>query len=217
MKENTVLTALESREAEAEEIAERVIKKPSLLPELLSGIRSTKPEVKFGSAKTLRIISEKAPRTMYAHMDFFEKLLDSDNNILKWNAIDIIANLTVVDSDDRFNKIFRKFYDQLDEGNLITAGHVVDSSSIIAHAKPEFRDEIVKELLRVHEIPLPTEECRNILIGKTITAFDGFYEEIRDKEAVVSFVRRQLDNTRNATKSKAEKFLKKCEKTGKAS
>ncbi len=81
----------------------------------------------------------------------------------------------------------------------------------------EFRDEIVEELLRVYAVRLPTEECRNILIGKTINTFDSFYEEIKDKEAVASFVKQQLDNTRNATKNKAEKFLKKWGKIGKAS
>lgn len=209
MKENNILGELEEKETEAEDIAEKVVKNPSLLPELLAGIASIKPRVRFGSAKILRIISKKNPRILYSHMEFFEALLDSENNILKWNAIDIIANLTVVDSEGKFNRIFKKFYNYLNEGSLITAGHIVDNSAVIARAKPEFTDEITKELLRIYELPLPTEECRNILIGKTINAFDNFYEEIKDKETVASFVRQQLNNPRNATKNKAEKSLKK--------
>ncbi len=122
--------------------------------------------------------------------------------------MDIIANLTMIDTDNKFNKLFRKFYGHLYDGSLITAGHVVENSGKIALAKPEFQGEITKELLKVEKIPLPTEECRNILIGKTIKAFDGFYDKIKDKDKIISFVRRQLRNPRNATRSKAERFLK---------
>ena len=161
------------------------------------------------------MISEKKPEILYPSMDFFVNLLDSKNNILKWNAMDIIANLTVIDTDNKFNGLFKKFYGYLHDGSLITAGHVVDNSGKIALAKPEFQDEITKELLKVEKIPLPTEECRNILIGRTIKTFDVYYGEVKDKrhkDKIISFVKSQLNNPRNATKSKAERFLKKLEK-----
>jgi len=118
----------------------------------------------------------------------------------------------VVDSHNKFKRLFKKFYGYLYEGSLITAGHVVDNSGTVALAKPELQDEITKELLRVEEIPLPTEECRNILIGKTMKALDFYFDRIKDKDEVVSFVKRQLNNSRKATKDKAEKFLEKLEK-----
>jgi len=210
--ENNILSELEKKENNARDIAEKVMKNSYLLPELLNGISSTKPRVKFGSAKILRIISEKDPKILYPQMDFFENLLDSENNILKWNAIDIIANLTIVDSHNKFNRIFKKFYSHLNEGSLITASHIVDNSSTIALAKPELQEEITKELLKVEKISLPTEECRNILIGKTIITFDAYYDKIKDKNKVNSFIKQQLNNSRNATKSKAQKFLLKLEK-----
>lgn len=148
---------------------------------------------------------------LYPKMEFFVNLLDSENNIVKWNTMDIIANLTAVDSRNEFNKVFKKFYLNLNCGSLITAGHIVDNSGKIALHKPELQDEITEQLLKVEKIPLPTEECRNILIGKTINAFQAYFEKIKDKNEVISFVKRQLDNPRNATRAKAEKFLKKIE------
>lgn len=190
------------------------MKNPQALQELLAGVRSKNPKIKFGSAKTLRTISERKPEMLYSEWKFFANLLDSKNNILKWNAMDIIANLTKVDSRNEFDRLFKKFYGYLYEGSLITAGHVVDNSAKIALSKPDLQDEITKELLKVEKIPLPTEECRNILIGKTINAFQTYYDRITDKnkDEVVSFVKRHLHNSRNATKAKAEKFLKKWEK-----
>lgn len=208
MKESDVLGEIGKKETEAADIAEKMINNPDLLPELLDGISSIKARIRFGSAKILRIISEKNPGILYPSMDFFVNLLDSENNILKWNAMDIIANLTKVDSHKEFNRLFKKYFGYLYDGSLITAGHVVDNSGKIALAKPELQDEITKELLKVEKIPLPTEECRNILIGKTIKAFDVYYDEIKDKDEIISFVKRQLNNPRNATRTKAETFLK---------
>jgi len=180
------------------------------LPEaLFAGLSSENPKVKFGSAKTLRTISEKNPNALYPRMEFFVGLLESKNTILKWIAIDIIANLTAVDTENAFNRLFDKFYGYLYEGSLITAGHVVDGSGKIALSKPELQDQVTEKLLKVEEVPLPTAECRNILIGKTINAFGAYYEKIRDKGRVISFVERQLNNSRNVTKIKAERFLKK--------
>jgi len=48
-------------------------------------------------------------------------LLDSPINIFKWNAIDIIANLTAADTADKFSPLFIKYYGLMEEGSLITA------------------------------------------------------------------------------------------------
>lgn len=212
MKKPDVSERLEKKEIKAEDLAEKAMENPELLSELFTGISSAKARIKFGSAKVLRIISGRNPEMLYSRMKFFVDLLDSENNILKWNAMDTIANLTTIDSHNEFNRLFEKFYGCLYEGSLITASHVVDNSGKIALSKPELQDEITKKLLKMEEIPLPTEECRNILIGKTINAFQIYYDKTKDKDEVVSFVKRQLNNPRNATKAKAEKFFKRSEK-----
>jgi len=211
MRESNISNKL--REKEDEELAEEAIKDKELLHELLDGISSPNPKIRFGSAKILRIVSERNPKTLYSHLEFFINLLDSENSILRWNAMDIIANLTVVDSQNKFNELFKKFYGYLYEGSLITAGHVVDNSGRIALAKPKLQDKISKEILKVETISLPTEECRNILIGKSIEAFAVFYDKTKDKDEIVSFVKRQLKNPRKATKAKAERFLRRLEKS----
>jgi hypothetical protein len=209
MGKTNILAELEDKRLGVGEIADIVIKDPDQLSELLLGIASARPQVKYGSAKVLRIISEKKPRMLYDHMDFFEALLGSINQILKWNAIDIIAGLTVVDSEDRFNGVLERFFSLLGEGNLITASHIVEASGTIARAKPKLAPIVEKKLLMVGGIPLPTEECRNILIGKTIAVFDSIYDKVEDEEAVLEFVRQQIGNPRNATKKSAERFLRK--------
>ena len=98
MPESRLLQRISKKGSDQEEIAGKVIKEPKLLPEVFEGLSADKANIKFGCAKILSIISEKKPEILYPRIDFFSDLLDSDNQILKWNAIHILANLTAVDS-----------------------------------------------------------------------------------------------------------------------
>ena len=208
-KISDILDELDKKNDKSESLATTVMRYPQKLGAVMGGVSSEKARVKFRSVKVLRIISEKDAKLLYPKMDFFVRLLDSDNNILRWNAMDIISNLVTVDSENRFDGIYKKFYGLLHEGNLITAAHVVDNSGKIANARPDLQGKITGELLRIGKVPLPTEECRNIIIGKTISSFDEYFDKIQDKDEVISFVRGQLKNRRNSTRARAEKFLKK--------
>ena len=211
MEKIDILEKLWKKEIKAEDIAKNVTKDPGLLPEIFNGISSKNSRIKFKSAKILRVISEKNPEILYSKMDFFINLLDSENKILKWNAIDVIGNLTSIDSKNKFDKIFKKYYSFLSTESMITIAHVVDNSGKIAKAKPHLTQKITSELLKIENIstkPRLTQECKNILLGKAILAFGTYFNQIENKDNVISFVKRQLNNTRNATKVKAEKFLK---------
>ena len=207
MKESKILDALGKKGIEAEDLADKVSRNPDLLPEILDGVSSAEARLRFNSAKILRIISEKQPKILYSKIEFFVDLLDSENNILKWIAIDIIGNLASVDSENKIDRIFRKFYDLLSDESMITAGHVIDNSGKIAVAKPYLQDRITEKLLKVEKIEYKTSECRNILLGKVISSFDKYIDQFENKKKMISLVRRQLKNSRKATRAKAEKFL----------
>jgi hypothetical protein len=46
-------------------------------------------------------------------------------------------------------------------------------------------------------------------MGKVIEAIGSYSSQLKDKKAVIEFAQRQTKNTRNATRKKAERFLKK--------
>jgi len=207
MKKSDILDLLGKKEIRAEDIAEKAVNNSDFLAEILNGISSETPRVKFNCAKILRIVSGKDPQKLYSQFDFFVNLLDSENNIIKWNAMDVMADLTTVDSQKRFDKIFRKYYNLLSDASMITAGHVIDNSGKIARAKPYLQDRITKELLRVEKIQYKTSECRNILLGKVILSFNQYISQVDNKEQMISLAERQQNNPRRATRAKAEKFL----------
>ena len=207
MENQNIIDELNQKEDHSKDIAEEVVKNPQLIPMLLIMVSSDITRVKFRSIKVLSIVSGINPEILYQHIDFFIKILDNDNKVIMWNAMDIIANLSAVDSQERIKGIFEKFYDFIYEESMITAGHVVDNSWKIAKAKPEYQNRITDKLLELEKIPRDGE-CQNIILGKAILSFDKYFDEIQNKKEVISLVERQLNNPRNATKVKAERLLK---------
>ncbi len=196
------------KDADISHIAERVIDDPTLLNDVLSGLSAKKPRIKYGCEKVLRRISEKNPVMLYPWFEYLAGLLESENNFLRWGAINTLANLAVVDSENKFEDIFEKYFAPIRGLQLIAAANAIGGAAKLGKAKPHLIDRISKELLKVEKAKYQTAECRNIALGKVISSFDILYDGITDKEPVNQLVRRQLNNTRNSTKKKAERFAR---------
>ncbi|MCX6011580.1 MAG: hypothetical protein NT134_04930 [Chloroflexi bacterium] len=212
MGESPLLQQIGQKENDKGQIAEGIIGEPGLLADVLEGMSAPKASVKFGCSKVLRIISQKKPEVLYPSFDFFVQLLDSDNTFLKCDAILILANLAAVDSANKFEAIFDRYFAPIKGPVLITAANVIGGAARIALAKPALTDRIVDELLKVEAAEYQTAECRNIALGQAIMSFEQFFGQIGDKEGVIQLVKKQLANTRNSTRQKAAQFLKKHER-----
>jgi hypothetical protein len=142
------------------------------LKQVIDGAASENKRIKNASAKCLRTISELAPQKLYPHFNLFAKMIDGEDNILKWNAIYILGNLTVVDTENRFDaamlkKYFNLFYDK----SMVTAANTFRILGTVALYKPEYRKKITTELMNIDILPF-SAECRNILAGTAIEAFE---------------------------------------------
>jgi hypothetical protein len=209
MQKSKLLLAIGRKESDKEKITNRILKNPQLLSYVLEGLNSKTATIKYSCLKILRLISEQKPEILYPKFDFFINLLNSDNSFMKWGAIYIIANLTVVDSNNKFEKIFNRYFSPIPGPVLITSANTIESAATIALAKPKLLERIKKELLKAETAIYQTAECRNVALGHVINSFDQFYDKIKDKEPVIAMITRQLENTRSGTSKKAAKFLKK--------
>jgi len=178
----------------------------------LADLQSDSAEVKYCCAKNLIAIAKENPAKLYPDIDTFIKLLDGDNNVLKWTAIIIIGNLARVDQEKKVDRLIGRLVGFLNAGKLITANNATMALASIAIAKPQYQKQITKELLKVEHYEYDTDECRNIAIGKVIEAIGSYSSQLNDKKAIIEFAERQTKNTRNATRKKAERFLKKTKK-----
>ena len=207
-----MLQKLGSKVFTKEELLQKVEKDFSLLPVVLKGTSSSKATVRYGCAKVLMDVSEKYPGILYPYFDNFIVLLKSKYRILTWNAIAIIANLTRVDRDRKFDAIFDQYYGFLNCEYMVTAANVVGNSAKIALAKPHLVQRITSELLKVENIKLTphlTAECKRVIIEHAIKSLDVFFERIEAKEQVLSFVGKQLCSTRTSLRKEAQSFLEK--------
>jgi hypothetical protein len=204
--------ALMDKSLTKEELFSKVKQDSSLIPNLLEGVQHSKAAVRYGCAKVLMALSEACPEKLYPYMDLFIELLDSKYQILTWNALAIIANLTKVDVDKKFDAVFYKYYGFLNSDYMVTVANVVGNSGKIVQAKPYLIPKVTDELLKVGNIsttPHLTEECRRVIAQKTIQTLSQFFDQVEQKERVVSFVRAYIGSPREGLRRETERFLEK--------
>jgi hypothetical protein len=207
-----VLQKLSNKTITKEELFQELVQNSNLLPTILHGMYSSKASIRYGCGKVLMDFSEKYPERLYPQFDTCVDLLNSKYRILTWNALAIIANLTRVDKEGKFDEIFEKYYDYLNDEYMVTVANVIGNSAKIAIAKPHLIQIITDRLLSVENIkvtPHLTIECKKVIAQQAIKSFDLFFNKIEAKERVISFVKKQANSTRAPLKREALDFLKK--------
>ena len=175
--------------------------------QIFAGLAADRPEVKYGCMKLLRRLGEEQPARLYPHFPRFAALLDSDNTFLQWGAIIIIGDLAAVDAENQIDRLLDRYLEPIAGPVMITAANVIGGAAKIARAKPQLTERIARAILRAETGVYGTPECRNVVLGHAVKGFDLFFGHIREPQPVIAFVRRQLKNPRQPTRSKAAKFL----------
>jgi len=209
---NNLLQSLADKSITKQDLLRTLEGDSSILPIIIEGVSSSKAAVRYGCASVLMDLSRDYPEWLYPCFGYFEELLDSRYRILTWNALTILANLARVDIDKRFDTIFTKYYSLLNDDYMVTVANVVGNSGKIALAKPYLTQRIADELLKVDKIsitPHLTEECKRVIAEAAIESFDVFFNQIKNKNEVIEFVKSQLNSPRASLKAKAEKFIMK--------
>ena len=206
-----MLPDINKKSVSVESIAKKVVNDKKLLDDLLEYTSSDKAVIKYKSLKVLTLLSEQQSELLYPEWDFFVKLLDNENTFLRTIGATIIANLTRIDTENKFESIFNKYYNLLEDKSMINAANIAGRSGIIAKSKPHLQSKITNKLLDIDKTQ-HSSECKNIIKGKAILSFNEYIGEFKDKEKIIQFIKKELKNTRPATKKKAEKLLKKWDK-----
>lgn len=184
------------------------LKDPKLIAELLNNLLLKDDTVRYNSHKVLLIISENEPEILYPQWDFFVDLLKSKNNFHKVIGIQILANLTKVDIQNKFEDIFETYCDLLDATSVMTASHLAANLGKIAKVKPNLRQKLTDVLLNINETHHESSR-KDLIKASVIESFIEYFNEIKNKEDIIKFVEAQLDSESPKTRKIADKFLKK--------
>lgn len=196
------------------ELADQCINNPEQITTLFDIINTEKSSIKFTCEKTIRIISDIEPLVLYPFFDRLAALLDSNNNFILWGAIISISDIICVDDENKFEKIYEKYFSYLFSPTMITAANVVQNAYKIILSRQQLEKDITKKILDIKNYTYyikdePSDECKNVLYGHMLDCFDKYFESSSMREEIIEFAKEQLNNSRVIVAKKAEKFLKK--------
>jgi hypothetical protein len=199
---------LNKKDFEPESLVDEAIDDPKIIAELINNLVAKAETLRYNSHKVILIISQNKPEVIYPHWGFFADLLKSQNNFHKVIGIQILANLTKIDTKNKFEEIFDVYCNLLDAKSVMTAGHLAANLGIIAKVKPNLRDKLTKVLLSIdkthHEI-----SRKDLIKAYVIESFNEYFKEIENKKEIIKFIKAQLNCKSPKTRKAAEKFLKK--------
>jgi hypothetical protein len=193
---------------EIEIIAKKALRDNNLLAELLEGLslENKNEKKRHLSFQVLNIISEENPEVLYKEWDFFIDLLDN-HAFCQFPAIYLIANLTKIDKNNKFEKIFEKYFNLLANPTVSIASHASLNAGKIANYKPKLRNKITKKLLNIDTI-YPNPERVDLVKSYVIDGLGLYFENARQKKEIIEFVKKQLNSKSGKTKKIAKIFLK---------
>jgi hypothetical protein len=200
-----MISELENKDIDPEIFAKKVIKTPNLINQYLDGLLSKNETYRYNCFKILNIISEKKPNILYPHWNFFIDHLRSDNDYHKMSAVLIIANLTSIDSENRFENIFNDFYENLKSKKTIVPIYIVKSLGKIVNFKPPLEEKITDLLLDIENI-YPGKQIE-LVKSSVIESFSAFYDKAQKKDEILRFVKNQLESESPKTRKSAKEFL----------
>jgi hypothetical protein len=202
-----MLPHLDEKSIDVESVAKQALKDENLLAALLEGILSKNDTRRYNSFKVLLLISEEHPEVLGPQWGFFVDLLRSDNTYHKSSAINIIANLASADRAGRFERIFDRYFELLDDRSVVTARYVARNAGKLARSKPHLQERITERLLDIDKTH-HHQERKDLIKADVIESFEEFFEESPDKERILAFVEEQLECTSPKTRKEAKRFLK---------
>ena len=199
---------LSRRDIDVEAGAKRALKDEPFLSELLANLKTKREIARFNSFKILSEICRTNPEALYSRWDVFVGQLLGDNTYWKLAAIPLIAGLTRVDRENRFEKIFGLYYGLLEDRSFIPGVYFAKSSTEIVAAKPHLETRIVNALLRIDATPHHPER-RDLVKASIIEFFSDIMDRTAHRDEIVPFVKNELHSLSPKTRKAAAAFLEK--------
>jgi hypothetical protein len=203
---------LSNKDVDIERIAQAALEDKKFLSELIGNLKSKKETIRFNSSKALHLLSQKNPDVLYPLWNFFFELIEGENTYWKCSGIPIIANLIRVDKENKFERMFERYFRLMDDKkSFIPAAYLAQSSPTIVKAKPNLETKITRRLMKIDETHHDPQR-RDLVKSNIIEAFDEYFEQAKNKKEIVEFVRNQLECDSPKTRKAAKSFLEKREK-----
>jgi hypothetical protein len=153
--------------------------------------------------------SRQRPDLFYPYWPEIAALLHHPNSYHRDFALTVIANLTQVDHDDLFARIYDDYFAHVNDAKFMTGQCCIQNSVKVFRHKPGLRERIVALLLNMDHLCTYTEKQKAVLRADILDVFDEVYEQVRDKTEVNAFIQNSISNSSPKTRRKAKALVKK--------
>lgn len=174
------------------------------LEDLLNGLTSDNDIYRYNCFQVIFSISEKIPLKLYSEWNRFYELMKSENAYHQMIGVKVLANLTLVDTEELFEEIKEAYFGLLDGKSFITARYVAAGAGKIAYAKPHLQEFIAKKLLAIDKTHHKNKE---LIVYDAIDSFESFFKEFDKQDKIISFVKKHLKSNSPKTAKKASEFI----------
>lgn len=196
----------DKKNLDLDKVAQLASADSDLLNTILKGLIARNETYRESCSRVLSQIGETQPLLLYPQWDYFVELLESTNAYHRMSSINLIANLTGIDTEKKFESIFDRYFGLLDDVSMIVATYVARNAWKIVKSKPDLEEAITDRLLDIDSTHHDQERI-DLIKAYIIQSFAQFFEVSRDKEKLLAFVETQLECTSPKTRKIAKGFL----------
>ena len=209
MLKDKINTFLNEKKGEhLDQVKEIAIADTEILNEILQGLKSKNEFFRYNCHKVIFQMSKTHSQLLYSKWDYFFDLLESPNAYHRMSAINIISYLTYADTGKKFDRVFDRYFQFLDDKSMIVARYLAISAGIIAKNKPYLAEKIMEKLLEI-ENTHHEEERKDLIKHDIIQSISVQFDQMAEKEKIISFIEKQLNSSSPKTRKAAKAFLNK--------
>lgn len=150
--------------------------------------------------------SQERPDLFMPYWHEIAPLLNHKNSYHRNIALTILANLTPVDQDNLFIKVFDNYFEHIHDKKFETGRYCVKNSLKIIKSKPELQNQIIALLLNVDHLCSYPEKQKELLKSDVLEILDEFYYE-NDNNNLNKFIKACAHSISPKTMHKAKDLV----------
>ena len=112
--------------------------------------------------------------------------------------MELLAQLAVVDVDNKFESIIEDYYKQLNDEKISTIKCCISCSLIVIDQKPQLASEIISKIVYSLNKSTHSDRHQNFLISGLLRLLSSIELNISEQKFVVDFLNTVYDNTKSA-------------------
>lgn len=153
--------------------------------------------------------SQQRPELIYPYWAEIAELLHHSNSYHRDFGLEIIANLTKGDRENRFAEIADEFFAILNDEKFMTGHCCLRNLAKIYRHKPDQRGRIIATFLDIDQHCDYTPKQIAVLKADILVLFEEAYREVPRRNEIDDFIRAQVNCLSPKTRKLARRFVRK--------